>query len=83
MTHLQIIEPHCHLRGSEYPDTDYMRLAKEDAEGYPKSFPVADTAIATGYSPTSGGFAGALGKLRKLELVDGRGEIKANEILIG
>lgn len=31
MTHLKPIDAHVHLRGSEY-DTDYMRLAMEDAE---------------------------------------------------
>lgn len=52
-------------------------------DGYPKSFPIADIATATGYSPTSGSLAAAIGKLRKLELVDGRGEVRASELLIG
>jgi hypothetical protein len=35
----------------------------------------------SGYSATSSGFANALGKLRTLELVEGRGEIRASETL--
>ncbi len=38
-------------------------------------------AEATGYSANSGGFNNALGKLRTLELIEGRGEIKASDSL--
>lgn len=38
-------------------------------------------ADATGYSANSGGFNNALGKLRTLELIEGRGEIKASDSL--
>ena len=41
----------------------------------------AQIAARAGYEPDGGGFNNALGKLRSLELIRGRGEIKASEDL--
>ena len=49
----------------------------EAAEAYPSSLSKEELAERTGYSLTGGGFANALGKLRRLELIEGRGEIRA------
>ncbi len=37
----------------------------------------------TGYEPNGGGFNNALSKLRTLELISGRGELRASEDLFG
>lgn len=50
-------------------------------DAWPKSMARDDIATTTGYSPTSGGFANSLGKLRTLELIEGRGELKADDTL--
>lgn len=46
---------------------------------YPKTLDKAGIAAATGYEPGGGGFNNALGKLRTLELIEGRGEMKASD----
>jgi hypothetical protein len=48
---------------------------------WPKSMDKNDIAAATNYSPTSSGFANSLSKLRGLELIEGRGELKADDTL--
>jgi len=40
-------------------------------------------AVKTGYEANGGGFNNALGRLRTLELVQGRGELKASDDLFG
>ena len=46
---------------------------------YPATLTPEEVALATGYEATGGGFRNALGKLRTLGLIDGRGEIKASD----
>lgn len=59
------------------------------ADRYPDSLPIADVAAATTssrggpYDPDGGGFRNALGRLRTLELVEGRSSIKASDALMG
>lgn len=48
---------------------------------WPQSMTAADVAAATDYSPQGGGFRNALGKLRTLQLIDGYGEMRADETL--
>lgn len=40
-----------------------------------------EVALASGYEASGGGFNNALGKLRRLELIEGRGELRASENL--
>lgn len=47
-------------------------------DAYPDSVPVPDIAAKAGYEAGGGGFRNALGKLRSLELINGRGEMKAS-----
>jgi hypothetical protein len=50
------------------------------AEIYPASSSKEEVGSATGYEPSGGGFANAIGKLRTLELISGRGaELRASE----
>lgn len=51
------------------------------AEAYPKSLTKEQIAYRAGYEPEGGGFRNALGKLRTLELIRGRGELRASEEL--
>jgi hypothetical protein len=51
------------------------------AEIYPTAATKEDLGAATGYEPSGGGFQNALGRLRTLELVEGRAELKASEEL--
>jgi hypothetical protein len=51
------------------------------AEVYPKTLSVAQVAARAGYDAGGGGFRNALGRLRTLELVRGRGELRASEDL--
>lgn len=53
------------------------------AQLYPQSATKEEAARSTGYEPNGGGFNNALGRLRKLELIDGRGEMKASDHLFG
>jgi uncharacterized protein len=39
--------------------------------------------VQTGYEANGGGFNNALGRLRTLELIEGRGELRVNQNLIG
>jgi hypothetical protein len=48
---------------------------------WPQSMTATDVAAATDYSPQGGGFRNALGKLRTLQLIDGYGEMRADETL--
>lgn len=45
---------------------------------YPTSIPKADLALQAGYDADGGGFNNALSRLRTLELIEGRGEIRAS-----
>ncbi len=45
---------------------------------YPAAVNREDLGAATGYEPSGGAFANAIGKLRTLELVEGRGELQAS-----
>lgn len=47
----------------------------------PRRISVQDLAKAAGYEPKGGGFRNALGKLRTLQLIDGRGELRASDAL--
>src|SRR5207248_2505373 len=47
-------------------------------EAYPASLTKHETAAAAGYEPTGGGFNNALGRLRTLELIEGRSELRAS-----
>jgi uncharacterized protein len=51
------------------------------AEVYPRTLSKQQVAARAGYDANGGGFNNALGKLRTLELINGRGEIRANEAL--
>lgn len=50
------------------------------AEVYPDALTKPGTADRSGYSVTSGSFANALSKLRTLELINGRQDIKASDV---
>ena len=56
-------------------------ILKTLAGVYPNSLTVEAVAIRTHYEPSGGGFRNALGRLRTLELIKGRGELKASEDL--
>lgn len=51
------------------------------AKAYPQSLSKEDLAEAAGYEPSGGGFNNALSRLRTLELITGRGELRASEDL--
>jgi hypothetical protein len=50
-------------------------------QAYPKALSKEEVAYQAGYEPSGGGFNNALGRLRTLELVQGRGELKASDNL--
>lgn len=50
-------------------------------EGYPQTLKYATISERSGYSQTSSSFANALGKLRSLQLIEGYGEVRANDDL--
>jgi helicase HerA-like protein/uncharacterized protein DUF87 len=50
-------------------------------EAYPRSVDKETLAVAAGYEASGGGFNNALSKLRTLELIAGRGELRASEDL--
>ena len=50
------------------------------AEHYPSTVSKEDIAVATGYEAKGGGFQNAIGKLRTLELIHGRNELKASDV---
>jgi uncharacterized protein len=47
-------------------------------DAYPASLTKQEVAAATGYEPGGGGFNNALSRLRTLELIEGRGELRAS-----
>src|ERR1700687_4862815 len=48
---------------------------------YPDALTKEEVAAKAGYEPNGGGFNNALGRLRTLELVQGRGEVRASDNL--
>jgi len=52
-------------------------------QAYPNALTKQDVAARAGYEANGGGFNNALGRLRTLELVEGRGEISASHNLFG
>jgi uncharacterized protein len=48
-------------------------------EAYPNSLTKEEVASRANYEASGGGFNNALGKLRTLELINGRGELKATD----
>jgi len=49
------------------------------AQAYPESLSKEEVAAKAGYEPNGGGFNNALGRLRTLELVQGRGQLQASD----
>ena len=75
-------------RGRDLLQHWYGQLGKAErkalealVEVYPRSLSKVQAAARAGYEPDGGGFNNALGKLRSLELITGRGEMKASEDL--
>ena len=66
-----------HLPGPE------AKLLRATAERYPDAISVQDLAAATGYEVTGGAFRNPLSRLRTLQLVAGRSEVRAAEELFG
>lgn len=58
-------------------DGPLRRILAPIIEQYPSGMSQAEAGEAAGYSPTSGTWATYLSKLRSLELIEGRGELKA------
>ena len=54
---------------------------KAIADVYPRRITVEDVARIAGYEAKGGGFRNALGKLRTLQLIEGRGELRASDAL--
>jgi hypothetical protein len=50
-------------------------------DAFPSSLTKAEIAERTGYAASGGGFSNALGKLRTLQLIEGYGEMRADETL--
>ena len=50
-------------------------------EAYPNAMTKELLGVATDYEPNGGGFNNALSRLRTLELIEGRGEVKASDDL--
>ncbi len=74
--------------GSALIDYWRSRLAKAErliletlTEAYPDALTKEDVAAKAGYEANGGGFNNALGRLRTLELVQGRGELRASDNL--
>ena len=49
---------------------------------YPTALSKAEIAVQTGYEANGGGFNNALGRLRTLELIEGRGELRISGNLV-
>ena len=49
--------------------------------GHPKAFSKEEVATAAGYEASGGGFNNALSRLRTLELISGRGDLRASDDL--
>lgn len=62
-------------------DSGASRILRACAERYPRSISKADAAAHAELSETSGTFNTYLSKLRSLELISGRGELRASEEL--
>lgn len=62
-------------------DGGAARILQALAEAYPRSLSREDTATRASLSGASGTFATYLSKLRTLELISGKGEIRASEEL--
>jgi uncharacterized protein len=71
---------------------DYWRsrLAKAErliletlTQAFPDALTKEEVAAKAGYEANGGGFNNALGRLRTLELVQGRGELRASDNLFG
>ena len=65
----------------ELGDSGAGRMLQAAAENYPNALSKGDLAEAAGLSASSGTFGTYLGKLRSLELVEGKSEIKASDEL--
>jgi hypothetical protein len=75
-------------QGAQLLEHWYSQLGKAErkalealVEVYPRTLSKPQIAARAGYEPNGGGFANALGRLRSLELIRGRGEIQASEDL--
>ena len=75
--------------GRDLVDYWLRRLGKAErsafsvlVEIWPEALTKEDLASRAGYEPSGGGFNNALGKLRTLELIQGRGELKASDELM-
>jgi hypothetical protein len=53
------------------------------ADAHPRGLSKEEVAARAGYEPSGGGFNNALSRLRSLELIEGRGELRASEALFG
>jgi len=62
-------------------DRPLVRILRPMLEHYPQGLSHAQVSEAAGYSPASGTWATYLSRLRSLELIDGRGELKAQNWL--
>ena len=74
--------------GSGLVDYWRARLGKAErliletlTEAYPDALTKEEVAAKAGYEPSGGGFNNALGRLRTLELIRGRGQLQASDIL--
>lgn len=65
----------------ELGDSGAARMLEAAASAYPRSLSKEQLAEASGMSASSGTFGTYLGKLRTLELIEGRGELRASEEL--
>jgi hypothetical protein len=65
----------------EFGDSGAARILRAIAEAYPNSLTKAEIGDATGLSSASGTFDTYLSRLRTLELIEGRGELRASEEL--
>lgn len=72
-----------HLRGAVLAKVDgpLKKILIPILEAYPDGLSHADAGERSGYSPTSGTWATYLSRLRSLDLIDGRGELKAQDWL--
>lgn len=73
-----------------YGLVDYWRARLGKAErliletltqAYPETLTKEEVAAKAGYEPSGGGFNNALGRLRTLELIQGRGQLQASDDL--
>jgi uncharacterized protein len=74
--------------GSGLVDYWRARLGKAErlilealTQAYPDALTKEEVAAKAGYEPNGGGFNNALGRLRTLELVQGRGQLQASDNL--